>query len=340
MRVLNRSGGTADAGPPAPAPPGAQAPQAPGGRGKGHRQGRGRWQALRSWLDLRVSPYLFVAPYFVLFGVFGLFPVLFTFWISLHDWGLLAGNQGFAGLDNYAFLVGDAKFWQALVNTLGIFVLAVVPQLMLSLLLADTLNRRIRWRGFFRAGVILPYVTSIAAMAVVFGQLFGRDFGLVNYALDVVGLSPVDWPNQRLASWAAIAVMIDWRWTGFNTLIYLAAMQAIPRELYEASAIDGASRMRQFWQITIPMVRPTILFTVIISTIGQMQLFTEPVVFGRGYEGGTQGQFQTVAMLMFQEVMEYQNFGYGAAIAWVIFLLIVLFAVINLLFVSRIRGAA
>ncbi|WP_082126909.1 carbohydrate ABC transporter permease [Allosalinactinospora lopnorensis] len=328
MRVLNHDEASADVGPPAP-------PDAP----RESQRRRERRQALRSRLDIRLSPYLFVAPYFVLFGVFGLFPVLFTFWISLHDWGLLAGNQGFIGLDNYTFLAGDAKFWRALVNTLGIFVIAVVPQLVIALLLADTLNRRIRWRGFFRVGVIIPYVTSIAAMAVIFGQLFGRDFGLINYTLDFLGLGTVDWPNERFASWVAIAAMIDWRWTGFNTLIYLAAMQAIPRDLFEAAALDGASRMRQFWQITIPMVRPTIMFTVIIATIGQMQLFTEPVIFGRGYEGGTQGQFQTVAMLMFQEAMDYQNFGYGAAIAWVIFLLIVLLALINVLFISRIRSA-
>ncbi len=281
-----------------------------------------------------------MSPYFLLFGTFGLFPVLFTFWISLHDWGLLTGNEGFVGLDNYATLLVDDKFWHALVNTLGIFVLAIVPQLLLALLLADTLNRRIHWRGFFRVGVIIPYITSIAAMAIIFGQLFGREFGLINYTLELVGIPGVDWSNNRFASWTVIAVMVDWRWLGFNTLIYLAAMQAIPRDVYEAAAIDGASRLRQFVQITIPMVRPTIMFTVIISTIGQMQLFTEPVIFGNGYEGGTQGQFQTVAMLMFQEAMGRQNFGYGSAIAWVIFVLIVVFALVNVLFVSRIRSAS
>ncbi|MDS1272510.1 sugar ABC transporter permease [Lipingzhangella sp. LS1_29] len=301
---------------------------------------RERRQVLLSWLDLRLSPYLFIAPYFLLFGIFGLFPVLFTFWVSLHDWGLLAGNQGFTGLDNYVFLFQDSRFWNALLNTLAIFTIAVVPQLVIALLLADTLNRRIRWRGFFRVGVIIPYITSIAAMAIVFGQLFGRDFGLVNYGIELLGMEPIDWRNNRFASWTVIAVMIDWRWIGFNTLIYLAAMQAIPRDLYEASAIDGASRIRQFWQITIPMVRPTIMFTVIIATIGQMQLFTEPVIFSADYRGGAQGQFQTVAMLMFDEAMRLQNFGYGSAIAWVIFLLIIVFALINILFISRIRSAA
>ncbi|TQN27866.1 cellobiose transport system permease protein [Haloactinospora alba] len=330
MRVRNRGAAPDDGN--APPARGASAP--PPDPDRAARRSR-----LWSQLDLKLSPYLFVSPYFLLFGVFGLFPVLFTFWISLHDWGLLAGKQEFVGLDNYAFLLGDEKFWNALANTLGIFFLAIVPQLMLALLLADTLNRSIRLRGFFRVGIIIPYVTSIAAMAIIFGQLFGREFGLINYGLETLGMGGIDWQNNRLASWTAIAVMIDWRWLGFNTLIYLAAMQAIPRDMFEAAAIDGASRLRQFFQITVPMVRPTIMFTVIISTIGQMQLFTEPVIFGQGYGGGTQGQFQTVAMLMFEEAMGAQNFGYGSAIAWVIFLLIVVFALVNVLSVGRIRSA-
>ncbi|QVQ55153.1 sugar ABC transporter permease [Spiractinospora alimapuensis] len=262
------------------------------------------------------------------------------FHVSLHDWSMIGGNGGFVGWANYAFLLTDTKFWNALLNTLAIFVIAVVPQLLLALLLADVLNRRIRFQGFFRVATILPYVTSIAAMAIVFGQLFGRDFGLINLALDTIGIDPIDWRSNRFASWVALAVMVDWRWLGFNTLIYLAAMQTIPRDLYESASIDGASRLRQFWQITIPMVRPTVLFTVIISTIGQMQLFTEPVIFSADYSGGNQNQFQTVAMLMFDEARRLDNFGYGAAIAWVIFLLIVVFSLINVLFVSRIRGAS
>ncbi|WP_394356538.1 carbohydrate ABC transporter permease [Spiractinospora alimapuensis] len=291
-------------------------------------------------LDGKFAPYLFIAPFFIIFGVFNLFPTAFMFHVSLHDWSMIGGNGGFVGWANYAFLLTDTKFWNALLNTLAIFVIAVVPQLLLALLLADVLNRRIRFQGFFRVATILPYVTSIAAMAIVFGQLFGRDFGLINLALDTIGIDPIDWRSNRFASWVALAVMVDWRWLGFNTLIYLAAMQTIPRDLYESASIDGASRLRQFWQITIPMVRPTVLFTVIISTIGQMQLFTEPVIFSADYSGGNQNQFQTVAMLMFDEARRLDNFGYGAAIAWVIFLLIVVFSLINVLFVSRIRGAS
>ncbi|HLU98505.1 MAG TPA: sugar ABC transporter permease [Thermobifida alba] len=289
-------------------------------------------------MDLRVSPYLFISPFFILFAIFGLFPLLYTVWVSLHDWTLLGGNQGFVGIDNYIRLVQDAKFWNSLYNTFGIFIIAVVPQLLLAMYLADTLSRRIRAVNFFRMGLLLPYLTSVAAVAIVFSQLFGTQFGLINYALGFIGIDPINWQGGTFSSWIAIAVMVDWRWTGYNALIYLAAMSAIPRDIYEAASIDGASRTRQFWQITVPMLRPTIIFTVIVSTIGQMQLFTEPVIFG-GVSGGSQGQFQTTMMLIFEEAFRFNNYGYGSAIAWTLFMLVVALSALNALLSSRIKGA-
>ncbi|GAB3497639.1 carbohydrate ABC transporter permease [Nocardiopsis coralliicola] len=321
------------------------APAEPGRRGTGRAapapgpaRHRPRW---RTTADTKAAPYAFIAPFFLLFGVFGLFPLLYTAWVSLHEWSLIGGNEGFVGLDNYAALVVDAKFYNALLNTLGIFAIAIVPQLLAALLLADLLNRAIRGRGFFQMAVVIPYVTSIAAMAIVFSSLFGTEYGMVNQFLGLFGIDPVNWRGGRLSSWTAIAVMIDWRWIGYNTLIYLAAMQSVPKDLYEAAALDGASRLRQFFQITIPMLRPTILFTVIISTIGQMQLFTEPAVFDTGgaLSGGTQGQFQTVMMLVFQEAFRYGDYGYGAAISWVLFLIIVVLGLVNIALTSRIKGA-
>ncbi|MFB9800048.1 carbohydrate ABC transporter permease [Streptomonospora salina] len=294
-----------------------------------------------SRLDIRTSPYLFITPFFLLFGIFGLFPLLYTVWVSLHDWSLIGGNEGFVGLDNFVRLAGDEKFWSALYNTLGIFTIAVVPQLLLALMLADTLNRRIRFANLFRMTLVLPYITSVAALAIVFSVVFGGEqFGLINQVLGSIGLDPISWQGDRYWSWAAIATMIDWRWTGYNALIYLAAMQSVPKDVYEAADLDGASRARQFVQITVPLLRPTIIFTVIISTIGQMQLFTEPTIFGNnGYAGGTQGQFQTVMMLVFQETFDYQNFGYAAAISWVLFLIVVVMGLINVWLTSRIKGA-
>lgn len=297
-----------------------------------------RRQAVREQLaraDVKLSPYAYIAPFFALFVAFGLFPLGYTFWVSLHDWELVGGRR-FSGLANYRLILTDASFWNAVVNTVGIFILATVPQLLLALLLANALNRRMRVSLLYRLGVLAPLVTSTLAVAVVFTQLYGRDFGMANWLLGLFGVDAVDWQAHRWSSWVAIATMVDWRWTGYNALIYLAAMQAIPTDLYEAAAIDGASSWRQFWQLTIPMLRPTIIFTAIISTIGGLQLFVEPLLFGGGqFYGGSLGQFQTVTLYMFENAFRRNDYGYGATIAWMLFLLIVLFSALNFLLIRR-----
>ncbi|WBB70205.1 sugar ABC transporter permease [Micromonospora sp. WMMD812] len=288
-------------------------------------------------LDLKLSPYLYIAPFFVVFGIFGLYPMLRTAWMSLHDWNLI-GDHTFVGFDNYTALVTDEYFWNATVNTFGIFLLSTVPQLLLALFLANLLNRTfLRARTLFRMAIFMPNVVSVAAVAIVFGMLFQRDFGVVNWLLGTVGIDPVDWDAERWSSWTAIASMVNWRWTGYNTLILLAGMQAIPRDLYEAAAIDGAGQWRQFWRITLPMLTPTFVFVVILSTIGGLQLFTEPLVFANGnITGGDQREFQTLAMYMYELGIENLNTaGYGAAVAWAMFLMIALVSLLNFVLVRR-----
>ncbi|HEX7747044.1 MAG TPA: sugar ABC transporter permease [Micromonosporaceae bacterium] len=289
-------------------------------------------------LDGAVSPYLYIAPFFVVFAAFGLYPMLRTAWMSLHDWDLV-GEHRFVGLDNYTGLLSDGYFWNAVGNTFGIFLLTTVPQLFLALVLASLLNRtRLRARTFFRMAIFVPNVTSVAAVAIVFGMLFQRDFGLVNWLLQLAGVSePIDWDAQRWSSWIAIAAMVNWRWTGYNTLILLAGMQSIPRDLYEAAALDGAGPWRQLWRITLPMLMPTFVFVVTLSTIGGMQLFTEPLVFGNGVIiGGDQREFQTVAMYMYEKgIVDLGSAGYGAAVAWALFLMIALVSVGNILLLRR-----
>jgi cellobiose transport system permease protein len=297
------------------------------------------WRSRLSRLDVRFSPYLFISPFYIVFLIFGAFPLVFTAWMSLRDRELSSGLNEFVGLRNYTDLLADGEFWTSVVNTLGIFIVSTVPQLLLALLLANVLNRRMRASTMFRIGMIAPLVTSTAAVAIVFTQLFAVDYGLINWLLGVVGIDHIDWQASRGASWVAISTMVDWRWTGYNALIYLAAMQAIPRDLYEAAAIDGASRRRQFWQITVPLLRPTIIFTVIVSTIGGLQLFTEPVLYGGGrMEGGPVHQYQTISMYMFDNAFRNDDYGYGAAVAWMLFLLIIAFSMLNFLIVRRTGG--
>jgi cellobiose transport system permease protein len=296
-----------------------------------------------SRLDTKASPYLYVAPFFLLFAVFGAFPLGYTAWVSLTNRNLLSTNTQFVGLDNYITLLHDSYFWNAVENTLGIWVLSTVPQLLLALGLAHLLNRSIRGRGLFRMSILLPQVTSLVAVALIFKQLFDYRYGLINYVLGEIGIGHIDWEAGRLSSWFALSTMVMWRWTGYNALIYLAAMQGIPNELYEASEVDGASAWQQFVHVTIPALRPTIIFTVIISTIGGLQLFTEPYLFEpiNHATGGSDRQYQTVAMYLYEKAFGGSEFkfGYASAIAWSLFLLIMAISLVNFLIIRRIRSS-
>ncbi|HEX5997589.1 MAG TPA: sugar ABC transporter permease [Jiangellales bacterium] len=302
------------------------------------------WRFRLHRADLRATPYLYIAPFFLLFAAFGLFPLGYTAWVSLHDWGLLSDKHPFVGLDNYGRLLADEYFWNALGNTFSILVLSTVPQLLLALGLAHLLNTRLRGQTLFRLGMLIPNVTSVVAVAVIFSQLFGRDFGLINWVLGQLGAGRIDWQAGTATSHIAISVMIIWRWTGYNALIYLAAMQSVPRELYESATVDGASSWRQLTNITIPMIRPTIIFTVMVSTIYGLQIFAEPQLFGGGgpvgITGGNDRQFQTLTLYLYEHGFRGGfEFGYSSAVAWVMFLVIVLASAVNFLLIRRIRSA-
>lgn len=306
------------------------------------RHGRSIWRSRLYALDVKGSPYAFIAPFFVLFAVFGVFPLAYTAWMSGTAWNprVPGSEDAMVGMDNFARLYGDANFWNALVNTFGIGLLSTVPQLLLALFLAHLLNYRMRGRLFFRMGVLVPYVTSVAAMTLIFKQMFARDFGPVNWVFGLLGLDPVDWTAHTWSSWLAVSVMVMWRWTGYNALIYLAAMQAIPHDLYESASIDGASRWQQFWHVTVPSLRPTIIFTVIVSTIGALQLFGEPLLFdnSRNANGGSGRQFQTVVLYIYQQFWFNGRYGYAAAAAWVLFLIITVAVVVNFTLARRITS--
>ena len=292
--------------------------------------------------DLKYAGYFYIAPFFVLFTAFGLFPLIYTARLSLHKWTLTGGDKGFVGLDNYRKLFADDQFWNAMFNTFGLFIVSTIPQLLLALLIASWLNNRLRARTLLRMGILIPNITSVAAVGIIFGLIFAERYGMANWVLQSLHLPAVEWRNNRWSSWTAIAFMVDWRWTGYNALIYLSAMQAIPKDLYESAALDGASAARRFWRITLPLIQPTILFTVIISTIGGMQLFTEPLLFDYGRPGGgTLNEFQTVAMYIYETTFTNNySAGMGAAISWLLFLVIIVFALVNFLLLRRtLRGS-
>ena len=295
-----------------------------------------RRRAGRGGVEARVYPYLYIAPFFVLFVITGLFPLIYTGWVALHDWDLIMGQGEFVGMSNFVDVLTGRAFWRALVNTVSIFVLSSVPQIVAALLIATLLDRNLRAKTLWRMGVLLPYVVAPVAVALIFSNLFADRFGLINALLETVGMEPVRWHSDRLASHVAIATMVNFRWTGYNALILLAAMQAVPRDLYEQAAIDGANAWRQFWSVTVPMLRPTIIFVIITSTIGGLQIFDEPRMFDAYGRGGADQQWQTLTILLYELGWTRSDFGKASAVAWLLFLIIVAFGILNFLITRRI----
>ncbi len=276
--------------------------------------------------------YLAVAPFYVLFLIFGLFPILFSIALSFTTWDGM-GQMKFVGLKQYAFLIGDSRFWNAVGNTFIIWFLSTIPMLFLALVGAFLLHQNIRFRGFYRVALFLPNVTSMVAMAIVFGSVFSST-GLINAFLRWIGAESIPWLNSNWGIKLTLAVMVMWRWTGYNALIYLAGLQSVPTELYDAAKVDGASTWRIFTRITIPMLRPVILFTVLTSTVGGLSLFTEPQVL-LGNSGGTKEAGMTIVLYQYNQAFTQFDFGYGSAIAWALFIIATLFAIINWRLVSE-----
>ena len=274
--------------------------------------------------------FLAVSPFYIIFLTFGLFPVLYSTYIAFFDWDPL-GLHIFIGLDNFRVLLTDERFWIALRNTLSIWVLSTVPQLAAALGIASILNKnRLKFSGFWRSAVLIPNITSTVAVAVVFSSIFGRDFGVVNYVLHFFGVDKIDWQSGVLSSHFEIAVMVIWRWTGYNALIYLAAMQSIPKELYESAELDGASGWKQFRYVTLPGIRNTMIFTVTVSTIGGLQIFGEPAIIGgANLSGGNDRQLSTLTLFLYEQAFQNFKFGYAAAIGILMLIVILFFALLN-----------
>ncbi|MFD0340546.1 carbohydrate ABC transporter permease [Streptomyces sp. NPDC127117] len=303
--------------------------------------GRQAWRS-RLWrFDDKASPYAYIAPFFLVFGAFGLYPLLYTGWIALHRVEMISlDRMEWAGWENFGRILQDSEFWTAVSNTFLIGVISTVPQLLVALGLAHLLNYKLRASTFWRTVILTPYATSVASAALVFALVFRADGGLLNWALDFIGLGDINWANGHWSSKIAISVIVIWRWTGYNTLIYLAAMQAVPSDLYEAAALDGASRRQQFLNVTIPALRPTILFTIVISTIGSMQLFGEPLLLEGGTvgaQGGNEHQYETLSVYLYNYGWKLGHLGPAAAVAWAMLALLLLIAAINWLVGRSVR---
>ncbi|KPI22643.1 ABC-type transporter, integral membrane subunit [Actinobacteria bacterium OK074] len=243
----------------------------------------------------------------------------------------------FVGLQQYAWLLKDSVFWHAISNTFQIWFLSTVPMLLLALVLAFLLHAQVRFSAAYRVAYFIPNVTSMVAMTVVFGSVFARA-GMANSALKAVGLDGVGWLSSSLGIKSAISVMIIWRWVGYTALIFLAGLQAIPTELFEAARVDGAGSRQVLFRVVVPQLKPVILFAVITSTINGLQIFTEPQVLFYSDDPGTTGgpgrQGLTVVLYLWQKAFIDHQLGYGAAMGRLLFAVIALFAIVNRRLVS------
>jgi multiple sugar transport system permease protein len=276
----------------------------------------------------------FAAPFVILFGIFLAFPILASFVLSFTSFGLrdLRNPIGasFVGIQNYLDVFVDATFWTSLLNTAYFVVVGVPVTLILGLLIANALNRGVtRFRTAFRVGYYLPVITSIVAIAVVWRFLLNPDAGLINMILAGIGIDGPAWLADPALAMPSIIAMAVWRNLGFAMVVFLAGLQAIPAVLYEAASIDGAGRWQVFRFVTIPMLRPTILFMTVITTIGYLQVFEEPFVMT---DGGPLDKTLSVTMYMFREGFRFFHQGYASAIAYILFVIVAVIAILQFRF--------
>jgi multiple sugar transport system permease protein len=282
--------------------------------------------------------WLFVAPALLVIGAFFLVPVVAAFALSLTDFDIYAladlHNLRFAGLDNYLDILQTPLFWKSLANTLYFVGVGVPLSIAVSLGAAILLNApAARFKALFRTALFAPVVTTLVAVAVIWRYLFHTSYGLVNYGLGLLGISPIDWLGDP--NWAMPTIMLFavWKNFGYNMVIFLAGLQAIPHDLYEAARIDGASRWKQFLHITLPMLGPVLLVVGVITVSGYFQLFAEPYVMTRG---DPLQSTVSVLYLMYDEGFKWWNLGSASAVAFLLFLL--MFAVTVLMVKLSQRG--
>ncbi|AQZ68174.1 L-arabinose transport system permease protein araP [[Actinomadura] parvosata subsp. kistnae] len=268
--------------------------------------------------SVRLTPYLFIAPFFAVFGAFGLYPLIYALQLSFMRWR--GGSQArWVGFDNYLYLLTSPEFWSSLGNSAVMWLLIVPLQIVAGLGGAVLLaNAKLRLRGFFRVAFIVPFVTPLVAMAQVWIVVFDQDYGLVNYLLNLVGLPDVAWLTSTAWSKPTLALLFLWKTTGFAIIILLAGLQAVPGGVYEAASLDGASRWRQFWSITVPLVRRSMAFLVVIQTLAVFQMFTEPRVVT---EGGPYGSTTTAGLYLYDHI-NASDLGTGAANSFLLVLLV------------------
>ena len=271
---------------------------------------------------LSLVGYLMSAPYIVYFLVFSAFPIFFSFFLIFHSWNIV-GPMKWVGLANFNMMFSDPLFWKSIYNTL-IFLLIHIPlQIVVALVLAEVLNQKIRARAFFRAAFFLPVVVSGVVVTILWKQLYSTDTGLLNALLLAIGFGKVEWLTSTAMAMPSIAIMATWKNVGIYIVLFLVGLQTVPKHLYEAADLEGASHWYKFTRITLPMINPTIFLVVILSTIGGFSLFIEPYIMTGG---GPMNSTLSAVLYIYNQGFFFYHMGYAATLAF--FFAAIIFVVI------------
>jgi multiple sugar transport system permease protein len=275
------------------------------------------------------SAYLFLAPTMILFGVFTLLAVIYAFYLSFHEWNILEPAKPFVGLDNYSRLVGDERFGGAIVNTLYYTAVSVPLTMGIGLLIALLLNNQIRARGFFRTLFYLPVVTPLVIAAIIWKWVYNGDFGLLNYYLIQIGVidEPLLWLADPNLAMPAVIITSIWKSVGFSMVVYLAGLQSIPEDFYDAAKVDGAVGWQRLKDITLPLLSSTTLFLAVVSVLGAFQVFTEIFIMTNG---GPLGRTTTIVYHIYQTAFKFFDMGYASAMAFGMFAMMFAFTLVQL----------
>lgn len=293
----------------------------------------------RSWGEIKRKrwPYAFISPFYILFAIFGVYPIIFSIYLSFTKWRGF-GPKVFVGLANYRRLIGDPIFWQSIRNGVIIFFLYVPIMTLLALVLAVVLNSRlVKFFKIFRTMLVVPYVTTMIAVGYVFKIMMNTKYGLFNVVITSMGLPAVPWLDKVWWGRVSLSILIIWAWLGYNMVIMLAGLQTIPKDLVEAATIDGANPVQAFFRITVPLMRPIILFSVILSTLGSFGLFNEIYALTTvGYTmGGPMNATITPLVYIYQQAFQNYNFSYASAVSYLYFAIIFVLTLLQLKYLRR-----
>jgi len=280
----------------------------------------------KKWL-----PYLLVSPYLIHLLVFVAFPVVFSFILTFHEWNIIAPMK-YTGSANYTKMFHDRMFWTSIRNTIKFLIIHIPLQLIVSLALAEFLNQKIKFKGFFRAAFFLPVIVSGVVVTILWQQLFGFDSGLFNRMLVSIGFDKVGWLIDPDIAMGSIAIMATWKNVGLYVILFLVGLQTVPVHYYEAASIEGASHWQKFRNITLPMINPTIFMVVILSTIGGFSLFIEPYIMTGG---GPLNSTLSSVLYIYKQAFQYYHMGYSTTLGFFFAMLILIVVAIQKKFIEQ-----